>query len=71
LACQKAKSATSAPAGLLQPLSTPSLIWDDISMDSITGLAPANGFTVIVVVVDRLSKYGHFSPLKSDYTSQK
>jgi hypothetical protein len=70
LVCQKAKSATSAPAGLLQPLPIPSLTWDDISMDFITGLPPA-GFTVIVVVVDRLSKYGHFSPLESDYTSQK
>lgn len=37
LVCQKAKSATSAPAGLFQPLPTPSLIWDDISMDFITG----------------------------------
>ena len=69
--CQKAKSATSAPAGLLQPLPIPTLIWDDILMDFITGLPPANGFTIMFVAVDRLSKYGHFSPLKSDYTSQK
>lgn len=27
------------------------------------------GFTVIMVVVDRLLKYGHFAPLRTDYSS--
>jgi hypothetical protein len=40
-------------------------------MDFITGLPSSNGYTVILVVVDRLSKYSHFMPLKSDYTSSK
>jgi len=38
-------------------------------MDFITGLPNASGFTVIMVVVDRLSKYVHFAPLKAHYTS--
>jgi len=38
-------------------------------MDFITGLPNASGFTLIMVVVDRLFKYVHFSPLKADYTS--
>jgi hypothetical protein len=71
LICQQAKSATTALAGLLQPLPIPSQIWEDVSMDFITGLPPSNGFTVIMVVVDRLSKYSHFVPLKSDFTSAK
>jgi hypothetical protein len=71
LICQQAKSATTALAGLLQPLPIPSQIWEDVSMDFITDLPPSNGFTVIMVVVDRLSKYSHFVPLKSDFTSAK
>lgn len=37
-------------------------------MDFITGLPPSHGYTVIMVVIDRLSKYSHFAILKSDYT---
>nr|KYP39590.1 Transposon Ty3-G Gag-Pol polyprotein [Cajanus cajan] len=69
--CQQAKTATVLPAGLLQPLPIPTQIWEDISMDFIVGLPPAEGYTVIFVIVDRLSKYAHFAPLKSDFNSKR
>ena len=71
LICQQAKTLNTLPSGLLQPLPIPDMIWEDIAIDFITGLPPSHGFIVIFVVVDRLSKYDHFSPLKTDYTSKQ
>lgn len=69
--CQQAKSTNVLPAGLLQPLSIPMQIWGDVAMDFITGLPLSNGFTFILLAVDRLSTFGHFLALKTDYTSSK
>lgn len=71
LTCQQAKSGTMLPSRLLQPLPIPMQIWEDLAMDFIIGLPPSNGFTVILVVIDRLSKYAHFFTLKSDYNSKQ
>jgi len=69
--CQQAKYNTQPPTGLLQPLPISSHIWQDISMDFITGLPLAHGCSVILVVVDRLSKFAHFNPLPADFTASK
>jgi hypothetical protein len=68
--CQQAKTTNTLPAGLLQPLPIPSQVWDDIAMDFIIGLPLSHGYTTIMVVVDRLTKYAHFIPMKNDYTSK-
>ncbi|KAL0535770.1 hypothetical protein IC582_024695 [Cucumis melo] len=68
--CQRNNSLALSPAGLLMPLDIPHQIWSDISMDFIDGLPKAKGWDVILVVVDRLSKYSHFLALKHPYTAK-
>ncbi|CAM8886540.1 unnamed protein product [Rhodiola kirilowii] len=40
-------------------------------MDFITQLPPFGGYTVILVVVDRLTKVAHFCPLTTGFTAEK
>ncbi|CAJ2679667.1 unnamed protein product [Trifolium pratense] len=68
--CQRNKYQTLSPGGLLQPLPIPTQLWSDISMDFIGGLPKVQGVDTIMVVVDRLTKYAHFLPVKHPYTAK-
>ncbi|CAH9120068.1 unnamed protein product [Cuscuta epithymum] len=67
--CAKTKPDGVPYPGLLQPLPIPDQAWSHISMDFIEGLPKSQGKDVILVVVDRLTKYGHFLPLSHPYTA--
>ncbi|GKB76934.1 retrotransposon-related protein [Tanacetum coccineum] len=67
--CQRSKPGLAAYPGLLQPLPVTDLIWTEISMDFIKGLPLSNGKSIILVVVDRLSKYSYFIALSHPYTA--
>ena len=68
--CQRFKPENKPYSGLLQPLPVPEGVFTDITMDFIEGLPKSNGKTAIFVVVDRLTKYGHFMLLPHPYTAK-
>lgn len=52
------------------PLEIPQVPWSHISMDFIEALQKSQGKEVILVVVDRLTKYAHFLPMSHSYSVQ-
>ncbi|WVY93545.1 hypothetical protein V8G54_032633 [Vigna mungo] len=69
--CQQTKYSTKRPRGLLHPLPIPTGVWEDISLDFLTGLPSSNGYTVLLLEVDRFSKAVHLGTLHSGFTAYK
>jgi len=59
-ACQQNKNCIEQPVGKLMPNSIPEKPWMYILADFITKLPLAQGYNLILVVVDRLTKMVHF-----------
>ncbi|GJW88725.1 ty3-gypsy retroelement polyprotein [Tanacetum coccineum] len=66
--CHRNKHDLVAYPRLLQPLPILERVWSGISIDFIEGLPMSKGKSVIMVVVDRLSKYSHLIPLAHPFT---
>ena len=68
LGCQQVKEEHQRPLGLLQPLPIPEWKWEVISLYFITGVPlTKKQHDSIMVVVDKLSNYAHFIPVKYSY----
>jgi hypothetical protein len=67
--CQHNKGETFKSPSTLHPLLIPPAIWKDISMDFITNLPKSANKSVIMVVVDHLSKYAHLCALQNLFTT--
>jgi hypothetical protein len=67
--CQCNKGETIKDPGHTPTTLIPLAIWRDISMDFIVGLPKSGNKSIIMVVVDRLSKYAHFCALQHPFTT--
>ena len=70
--CQRNKSRTVKQYGLMQPLQIPTRKWGSVSMDMIVSLPKTRKqHDAILVIVDRLTKFCHFIPCRTDATAKQ
>jgi hypothetical protein len=67
--CQQAKPDRARYPGLLQPLPVPDAAWEVLSLDFVEGLPHSGQYNCILVVVDKLTKFAHFIPLRHPFTT--
>uniref|UniRef100_A0A453QLK2 Integrase catalytic domain-containing protein n=1 Tax=Aegilops tauschii subsp. strangulata TaxID=200361 RepID=A0A453QLK2_AEGTS len=67
--CKQAKPEHVKYPGLLQPLPVPKQAWEMVTLDFVEGLPTSKGFNSILVVVDKLTRYAHFIPLRHPFSS--
>jgi len=69
--CQKSKLRHHTPVGLLRPIPIPTRPFEVVSMDFIPELPESNSFDNILVIVDKLTKYGIFIPCSTKITDEE
>lgn len=69
--CERCKHENMIYLGLLQPLIVPEQAWEGISMNFIEGLSNLEGKDVVLVVVDRLTKFSHSISLTHPFSAQE
>jgi len=67
--CLWTKAHKKLPTSYLEPLLTPDCLWYMISVDFIVKLPESDGHGVIMVVVDSLTKRGHFLLVNTTITA--
>ncbi|GJR65663.1 putative reverse transcriptase domain-containing protein [Tanacetum coccineum] len=72
LTCAKVKAEHQRPSGLLVQPKIPEWKWDNITMDFVTKLPKSSqGYDTIWVIVDRLTKFAIFTPIRETDPSDK
>ncbi|GJY43818.1 putative reverse transcriptase domain-containing protein [Tanacetum coccineum] len=72
LTCLKVKAEHQKPYGLLVQPEIPQWKWDNITMDFITKLPrTSSDYDTIWVIVDRLTKFAHFFPMRENDPMEK
>ncbi|GJX06486.1 putative reverse transcriptase domain-containing protein [Tanacetum coccineum] len=72
LTCSKVKAEHQKSSGLLVQPEIPEWKWEKITMDFVTKLPKtANGYDTIWVIVDRLTKFAHFLPVRETDPMEK
>jgi hypothetical protein len=70
--CQRTKSSTQSPYGLLQPIPPPTDKFQTYSMDFIGPLPQTpSGFNGILVIIDTFTKASKLTPINFDYSAEK
>ena len=57
--------------GLLQPLEIPSKKWAHVTTELVTDLLESNGFTAIIVFIEKLTKMVHLARCKKEVTAME
>jgi hypothetical protein len=70
LVCLQAKPDHARYPGLLQPLPVPTASWKIVSMDFVQGLPTSGSANVILVIVDKFSKFAHFIASKHPFMAK-